>query len=80
MLNMANPEKSRIINHIPKPYASPEDTLVEPATKIDGILPRAVRTQTHLERYILKERERGRVPGIESITGRAKIGRSRFFS
>lgn len=77
---MANPENSRIIDHVLRPYASPKDTLVEPVAEIDGILPRAVRTQTHLERYILKERERGRVPGIDSITGRAQIGRRRFIS
>lgn len=57
----------------PRPYANPGE-IVAPAT-IDGRLPKATRTLTYAERYLLKEIGRGRIPGVESITSRAQIGR-----
>lgn len=56
-----------------KPYASP-DSIVVAATR-DERLPKSDRTLTYLKRYLLKERGRERVSGIEQITGRTQIGR-----
>lgn len=73
-------ENGRTIGRSAHPYAETEfivlPEVVEPRQK--G-LPRSERTQSHLERYKLREGTRDRIPAstLLSLTGRAQIGRIR---
>ena len=65
---MANQERRIIEIRSPKPYVGTEYIVIEPAKQ----LPRTNREESHLTRYILKNR--GRVSGIETLTSRHQIG------
>lgn len=69
MNKMAQKERIVAIN-IPRPYGETEYA----REMVGRELPKATRTQTLLGRYQLKEGQRNRVPGVESLTSRAQIG------
>lgn len=57
-----------------RPYQSTMDLELTTSSAVEHIMPRAERSLTHLQRYILRERGRQRV-NTDAITGRARIGK-----